>query len=493
MLATTLTVLVVVIAVLAGRKATEKPPAPAAPTNTQVTLVNAATLRTDSISVSANGTVESLAQADLKSQSSAPISAIDVAIGDSVSAGQTILELQNTDIRAQLAQAEASLAVAQGTYGSTRQSAIDKVRDAYLAADNAVHSEVDPIILNNLGTAPQLYSYVVDPTIPNQIRSKRIDMNTMFTTWKPVIDSLSATSTDDEIHAAIVLSQTNLTRVSALLDTVSGGINNALTAATPNNQTTLNTWQASISAARMAVNSAQTGLSGVASTLATTDGASTAAASVSVAQASVNNLQAQLDKTIIRSPIAGKISALPLRVGELATPGTLLASVVGSNTGLQVKAMVSGTDLPRIKAGQPAVIQGNIKGVVSNVSPSVDPTTRQAEVNIAVSDSAASGLIVGQNVPIVISTGVSATPGAGAPASPSANAGTYVLPIQDVKIVPGNAYVLTVDQNSKIVFNPVTIGRIQGDFVQITGGMNDSMNIVTPVYELNEGEAVNTM
>jgi len=113
-LATTVTVLIVVIAVLAGRKAAEKPVTDVKPAMARVTLVNAATFRTDSVTVSANGTVESHSQADLKSQTSAPIAVIHVAIGDPVAQGQIILELQNADIRAQLAQAEAQLAIAQG-------------------------------------------------------------------------------------------------------------------------------------------------------------------------------------------------------------------------------------------------------------------------------------------------------------------------------------------------------------------------------------------
>ncbi len=481
-LATTVTVLVVVVAVLAGRKATEKPVADVKPASTKVTVVSASAFRTDSVSVSANGSVESHSQADLKSQTSAPVATIHVGIGNSVAQGQIILELQNADIRAQLASAQASLALAQGTYGSTRQSGIDKVHEAYVAADNAIHGQVDPLILNTTGTAPQLYSFLTDSTLANDIRNERVNLSGIFTAWKPVVDAISATSSDPDIHAAIVMSQDALAKTSALLNDISRGVSGAATISTSANQTTISAWQTAVSAARASVNTAQSALTTAASNLANTGGNSTASAGVGVAQASVNNLQAQLDKTIIRSPISGKISNLPLREGELATAGTLLATVIGSDNSLQVKAFVSGGDLSRLKVGQAAAIQGAIKGRVSNVAPSVDPTTKKAEVDIDIIDSAHSGLIVGQNVTASISTFSGA--------STSTAPGIYVLPIQNVKIIPGSAYVLTVDQDSKIKFNPVTIGSIQGDFVQITAGMNDSMDIVTPVYELDEGETV---
>jgi hypothetical protein len=65
----------------------------------------------------------------------------------------------------------------------------------------------------------------------------------------------------------------------------------------------------------------------------------------------------------------------------------------------------------------------------------------------------------------------------------------YKLPIQNVKIVPGDAYVFTVE-DSIIKKNQVTLGEVQGDFIEVVGGLSDDMDIVTPVYELDEGEEV---
>jgi len=135
---TAIALLAVVIAIIGGRIATNKPTASVASDVTHVTLVNAASFRQGVPSVSANGIVQSHSQADLRSQTSAPVSSIDVSIGDSVYPGETILELQNADIQAQLDQAKASLALAQGQYStgavslnSAKQAAIDKVNDAY--------------------------------------------------------------------------------------------------------------------------------------------------------------------------------------------------------------------------------------------------------------------------------------------------------------------------------------------------------------------------
>jgi hypothetical protein len=54
----------------------------------------------------------------------------------------------------------------------------------------------------------------------------------------------------------------------------------------------------------------------------------------------------------------------------------------------------------------------------------------------------------------------------------------------------GDAFVYTVDQNSKIKRLPVILGEIQGDFIKVISGLNDTINLVTPVYELDEGQTV---
>lgn len=479
------------VAVIAGRAASQKAPLANKANEAKVTLVNAATFRTGSLIVSADGTVQSHAQADLRSQISAPVAVVHVSIGETVYPGEVITELQNSDIRAGLAQAQAALVLAQGQYESTRQGAIDKIKSAYLAADSAIHSQIDPLITNsNSQPQPVLYSYVSDPQLGFKIKEERTDLTVAFTTWKPLVNTLSASSTDTEIHDAIAASQKNLDAVGALLDNVSSVLNNAANTATPATQATVNGYATIVTAARNSISAASSNLTAAATTITDgTSGSTPIQAELQVAEAGVANFKAQLAKTIITSPLTGKISALPLRPGELASPGTLLATVVGDTAHLEIKAFVSSDDLVRIAPGQNVSI-GSAAGVVSNVAPSVDAVTKKAEVDVDVADSSRSGLVIGQNVSVSIHT----SRGEQTPPSTASSTGpvTYVLPIQDVKIIPGSAYVFTVDENSKIKENPVTLGTIRGDFVEVVSGMDDSMNIVTPVYELDPGQEVVT-
>lgn len=455
----------------------------------------AETFRQGSDLVGVNGIVESHGQADLKSQMSAPVAAIHGDIGDSVYKDQVILELQNSDIRAQLEQAKASLSIAEGQYqsgglslDSARSSAVDKIRDSYLKGYEAVNTQIDPLLNNSDSNGSRLVSFIADSALGNKITDSRVDLTLTLREWKAVVDKLSPTSSTTEIEAALKLSTKNIYTIDRLLSDISQALNDAAKYATPTFTTFLNSWKAVVSGARSAISGANQSLTGAESALSSANSSygTTAEAQVSLARAGVNNLEAQFAKTVIRSPINGKIASLPLSVGELATPGQLLATVVG-DSGLEIKSYVSGEDLDRIKVGAAVMIQGKVPGIVESVAPSVSNTNRKVEVIIKVSDAANSKLVIGQNVQVSITA--TNTPKV---SNTISNNDLYILPIQDVKIVPGDAFVFTVDENSKIKRNPVTLGEVKGDYIEVISGLDTNMKIVSPVYELDEGESVVT-
>ncbi len=486
-------VIVVMVAIIGGRALLSRPATEVNVAPTKVTLVNAGTFRRGNLNVAANGVVESLSQADLKSQLSAPVATVNVAVGDTVYAGQVIMELTNADIRAQLAQAQAGLAVAEGqqytgsvSVESAKQGAIDKIRDAYVKGYDIVNSQLEPILYNNDGTGGRLESMIGDSKLKTNILDTWLDLRTDLVEWKIAVNSLSVATDLESVTAVVELSERNLGVIDNLLSYISQALNDTAKTSPASELTRLNGWKTTISTSRGIVSGAAQALTGAGAALATGNASqnTTASAGVAAARAGVNNLQAQLAKTVITSPITGRIASLPLRPGELALPGALLATVVGDNVNLQIKARASGDDLSRIKVGQAALIQGSAKGVVSGVAPSVDLLTKKAEVNISVTDSANTKLVVGQNVGVAIITGAAAV------TENSDKPVTYVLPIQNVKIIPGDAFVYTVDQSSKIKRLPVILGEIQGDFIEVVSGLNDTINLVTPVYELDEGQTV---
>ncbi len=492
-LSSALGIIAIVIMIIAGRVASRNQSvAPNTSNIKKVSLVDVASFRDNKSIVSADGIVESVSQAELKSQISAPVSQVLVQVGDDVYAGQTLVTLQNADTRAQLDQARAGLKLAQGQFAgsgvsldSAKTTAIETLNSSYSTADQIVNVDIDQFLFKSSGSNPKLTSFISDAKLNSSLQDFYLGFKNRQTDWKASIDALNANSKESDILAAVNKSQKNFQDISTFLDQISKAISEA-NAYTQNTSlaTTLSVWQSTVNADRTIANNASKGLIAAGSALSNANigYGSVANAQILAAEAIVKNLEVQLAKTVFVSPINGKVASLPFRSGELAQPGQVIATVVGGG-GLQVKAFASGDDINRIKVGARANIQG-VLGTVVNVAPSINQTNKKVEVKIKVDDVGSQSLVVGNNVTVTIESGAQDN------SSGSQNPNAYLLPIQNVKIVPGDAYVFTVDSESKLVKTSVMIGKISGGFIEIVSGLSDDMKIAAPVYELEVGEEV---
>ena len=490
----------VIIAIIAGRGSAEDTAVDTNQNTKRVVLVPVEDYRIGNDFVSTTGLVASRGQADLKSQISAPIANVYGPIGREVEAGEIIVQLQNADVRAQLEQAQASLDLASGQFensgiskSSARTSAIDKVRDSYVKGYDVVISQIDPLLLNNDGNGARLDSIIVDTKLSNRIAMTRGDLSNILQKWKTLSDGLGDNSTDKEIDEALKYSIQNLNLIDKLLGDISQVINDASRYANGSFVAFLSSWKGVVSLARASISGSITSTIAVQNSFnsSNTSYGSTAQAQVSLAQAGVRNLEAQLAKTIVRSPIKGKIASLPLDIGELASPGQLIATVIGDQ-GLEVKAYTSGDDINRLKVGARVLVNNVDVGQVSSVAPSISSTNRKVEVKIAIDEATSTkALTIGETVSVKIKVPKENQSSLSNTSSPNSSL-VYKLPIQDVKIEPGEAYVLTVDEENKVTKNSVILGNVDGDFVQVIEGLTEGMKIISPVYELDLGESVIT-
>jgi HlyD family secretion protein len=74
----------------------------------------------------------------------------------------------------------------------------------------------------------------------------------------------------------------------------------------------------------------------------------------------------KLDSLVVRAPIAGKVTALDLKVGEMRSPGQRLAEVT-PDTGMKLVADIDEFYLPRVRAGQTATVDLAGKSVAVTV------------------------------------------------------------------------------------------------------------------------------
>lgn len=332
---------------------------------------------TETVSVTGNTTPAK--SVSLGFQNSGTIARVYYNLGDRVSAGSVIAELNTGNLSAALGQAEATLAVAEANLAAltagTRpeQLAIDRsavtqdqaaltnaLASAYAVSDGAVHTNADQFFTNPRNPGAALTFIVPDATLANAVVQERIALEPVLTAWSMQVSSPSFGSNDPA--AAAIQATQNLAQVSAFLNDAAA----ALTKASPSGSlsaATLNTYASSIASARTSITSALATITSAKTALTSAEGALTLAeagstsesiaagrAQVAQAQAGVASAEANLSGAEIVAPINGVVTELDAKVGQLASPGTPLVSIIG-NGGFEVDAGVSETDVGKLIVG----------------------------------------------------------------------------------------------------------------------------------------------
>ena len=469
--------------------------------------------------ISAEGTLESLEQAELRSQLSAPVTKVAVRIGDRVFAGKTLVVLQGRDIAAQLDQAKAGLKAQEARLREVQKGAraedisitqtnLDKAKsdlanayenmptvlgDAYAKADDAVRKQTDAMFTNDETNSPVLTFHVNDAQVANDIVYLRLVASEQLNALRKEVDGLQGSKDPAQSEQVLASAKTRLVKVRDFLNKASDAVRTQYDLSPQ----TADLYKMNIATARGEVAGALSALNGQEQALAaykaaikqfedqlalkkegaTGEQLEAQQAVVDQARANVESLEAQYAKTIITAPIAGEIAAVPVRVGELLTPGQSVVSIVNKD-GLQVKVFVSDIDTQFIEEGAEATIGDAVKGKVLRVAPSVDKMTRKVEITVLVVDKAPQ-LVIGQNVSVAIKTRQIAT-----------GTGLFMVPMQAMRIAENTAYVYTVNADGIVEERRVVIGRILGETVEVVSGLQADMRIVSIAQEVRAGQKV---
>jgi multidrug efflux pump subunit AcrA (membrane-fusion protein) len=192
-----------------------------------------------------------------------------------------------------------------------------------------------------------------------------------------------------------------------------------------------------------------------------------AEAQVNTAKAHYETAKVQLTYAQITSPISGVVADRAVYPGEMAMSGTPLVSIVNISE-VVARANVPVKDAGYIKVGRPARIagpDGDIPGVVTVVSPSVDPTTTTVQVWVRC-----------------------ANPGEKLKPGGTVRVAIIAETIQNTMVVPaaallngdeGGQKVMVIDKDSVAHERMVSVGVRQGDRVQIVSGLQEGDQVVT--------------
>ena len=210
-------------------------------------------------------------------------------------------------------------------------------------------------------------------------------------------------------------------------------------------QTRLASADAAVAAAEAGVSSAQSGLRA-------------ARSGIEAALAAVASAEKEIARLTIKAPFSGLLESDTAELGSLLQPGALCATIIQLDP-VKLVAFVPETEVNRVAVGAPAGARlaaggADVKGRVTFLSRSADPTTRtfRVEINVPNSDLA---IRDGQTAEILI-----ASQGAAAHLIPQS-----ALTLND----EGTLGVRLVDEAAKVSFAQVEIMRDTAEGVWVTG------------------------
>ncbi len=329
--------------------------------------------------VSETGTVKPAKNVDLAFQVGGLIASVSADIGARVSAGQALVSLDASELNAELAKAKANLSaqiakLAQDQIGLNNSYAnvATTLNSAYTSANDAVRIKVDQFFTNAETNNPQLTFYSSNSQSQIDAQNQRLLMSTMLNAWISQIGSLSANMSPGTLEQYLGNAVLNLNTIESFLNI----LNNTLLNAPALSQSTISTYKGYVSAARSEVDSALINVNTLIQTIASEKAAlvSDAATQKSYA-AEIDNIEAQLSKTAMYSPMHGIVTKQDAKVGEIAAPNTVLTSVI-SDSNFEIDSNVPEVDIAKVRVGDHARVTLDAYGndvVFDSVVVSIDP------------------------------------------------------------------------------------------------------------------------
>jgi HlyD family secretion protein len=202
-------------------------------------------------------------------------------------------------------------------------------------------------------------------------------------------------------------------------------------------------------------------------------------AQVRVAQAQLGQTRAEIGRLDIRAPTSGLILARTVEVGQIVSPGSPALFRLAEGGAMEMRAQLAQQDVAAIRVGMPASVtpvgtDTALSGSVWQVSPVIDPQSRQGEVRIA------------------IPYQQSIRPGGFAEARISSGATTApLLPQSAVLSDEKGNYVYVVNAKNEVERRNVRVGTVDENGVTIAEGITGQEAIVLSAGPfLNPGQKI---
>jgi RND family efflux transporter MFP subunit len=207
--------------------------------------------------------------------------------------------------------------------------------------------------------------------------------------------------------------------------------------------------------------------------------------SLAAAQANVARLNELQGYLKVRAPFAGVITLRNVDVGALVNAGNTLLFRIAQTNPLRTYINVPQSNAPDVRPGQTAVLSTTefagrkFTGTVTRTSNALDPASRTLLVEVQVPNPDGK-LLPGMFVQVDLNLPRKDPP---------------LLISGDTLVVrPEGTLVALLDADSKVHFQPITVGRDYGDKIEVLAGLRDGQQaIVNPNDSVQEGVRVHAI
>ena len=442
------------------------------------------------------GTVKSVSQANLLAEASGRVTQVRATLGQTVGAGTVLVELENRSEYASLLQAqgsyEAALAAAAQSEVSVEQATLavnnakqdlaDLYRSAFTTTRTIVNGTFEnfynPFSLNSYGLK------INGGASTDFLRSERVAFDDLLESWQPKTAALNASG---DVLSGASEARANLVRLRTVIDvliertTETDASSRFTDAELITLLSLLESDGATVSSLISTIDDTVSGYESSVEALeqaklgGTNEDLSAANAQVKQALGTLRAAEANYQKTIIRTPIAGTVNELSVDVGDFLGMQDRVA-LVANNEALEVTVFVGERDRNRMSVGQKVVVDGGIDGTVTEIAPAIDSVTRKFEVKVAAESDA---LTNGDSVSVVVLDAE----------NESTEEQVILVPITAIKFAVTDGSVFTVE-NNRLVSRPVVIGPVRGSFVEVVEGISAIDSIVVDARGLTVGQEV---
>lgn len=480
-------------------------------TKREVTVATVSSLSDKSENFPILGTVTSVSEAVIRSESSGKLTKVYKNLGDKVAAGELMASFENSAESASLLQAEGSydaakasreIAALSGNNTSsglqdTKNTALNTLGISFNSLDDAVRVKTDGAFTDAKTENCALNLTVSDASLVYSLQDQRKQIELIL---KKRDEKNRSITTNSDLMAELSAAEKEAQTIKSFLDDLAKAYSKAVPSQSFN-QATIDSGKTLVSAARSETTGAISSLQGAKTALntaltqkniadKTVGGANTlgtADASVKQALGAYNGALSRYEKTLIRSPLSGTLNSLSIKTGDFVTAYTQVA-VVSDNGALEIKAFVGEDDAKKIIVGQKGIASSNnseAKVLVTKVAEALDPVTKKIEVKLALIESKVA-LINGETVTVKLESGEKKRE------KTEGVSEALRIPLSALKMTPDGALAFTVEGGEARQIKVVE-GAIFGESIEIKSGLTRDTKIVLDARGLKNGMKVSVI